>query len=260
MDSETTFQVEARELGHLLLNVGASLLSSGETCSGIRSTITRLAASYRCTPHISIGSRSVSLSLKDINSNTLFHGMLTTHEQTIDFKLISDITRLSSSLANRQLSIKELRQEFNCLKVHSGYPRLVVLIFVSIAGAAFCYTFGGNAVEMCITFGATFSGLILKQQLTKYGINPYLVTYLSAWVASLFAGAFRFAGFNLAIDTAFSTCVLFLIPGLPFINSMTDMIDGDTVNGLVKGVHAFLTALAIALGLLTTMIIYSIWE
>ena len=139
-----------------------------------------------------------------------------------------------------------------------AYSRFVILCFVSLEGAAFCYIFGGSFIEMIITFGATFCGLFVKQLLTKFAFNPYICTYLAALTASLFTGAFHVAGLPIALENAFSTCVLFLIPGVPLINSFTDLIDGNILNGLVRGMNALIFAMAIAFGLLTTMIIYNV--
>jgi len=77
-------------------------------------------------------------------------------------------------------------------------------------------------------------------------------------VASLFTATFHQAGLGMSLEHAFSTCVLFLIPGVPLINAFTDLLDGNILNGMVRGVNALLFALAIAFGLLTTIIIYNL--
>jgi uncharacterized membrane protein YjjP (DUF1212 family) len=154
------------------------------------------------------------------------------------------------------LSVKELKKELRNLHALKPYPRLIILCFVSLAGAAFCYIFGGSVIEMLITFGATFCGLFAKQQLTKYSFNPYICTYVAALTASLFTGAFHLAGLTVTLENAFSTCVLFLIPGVPLINCLTDLIEGNILNGIVRGINVLMYTLAIAFGLLTTIIIY----
>jgi uncharacterized membrane protein YjjP (DUF1212 family) len=57
---------------------------------------------------------------------------------------------------------------------------------------------------------------------------------------------------------AFATSVLFLIPGVPLINSFSDLIDGNIMNGIVRGVNGLIIAFAIALGLLTAMQVYQL--
>jgi uncharacterized membrane protein YjjP (DUF1212 family) len=251
--NETT---EPKELGALLLDIGVSLLKAGATCSRIRITMTRFALTYEYTPHITIGPKSVSLTLNDENGLTQFTGSRSTPAQGVDFKMISGISRLSWTTSRENLPVQQLKVELSKLHMVKHYPRIIILCFVSLAGAAFCYTFGGNYIEMLVTFGATFSGLFVRQQLLKYEFNPYLCAYIAAVVASLFTGAFHMAGLNITLENAFSTCVLFLIPGVPLINSFTDLIDGNILNGMVRGVNALIYALAIAFGLVTTIIIY----
>jgi uncharacterized membrane protein YjjP (DUF1212 family) len=247
---------EPKVLGALLLDVGVSLLKSGASCSRIRITMARFAFAYHYVPHITIGPKSVSLTLNDENGISVFNGIRSTPFQGVDFRIISGVSRLSWKAAKLKLPVEELKIELAKLHDVKQYPRILVLCFVSLAGAAFCYTFGGSPIEMLITFGATFFGLFVRQQLMKFRLNPYICTYFAALVATLFAGAFHKAGLTIALDHSFSTSVLFLIPGVPLINSFTDIIDGNLLNGLVRGLNALIYALAIAVGLSTTIVIY----
>ena len=247
----------SEQFGSIFLDLGVLLLKSGENCDRIRTTMTRFASAYDFVPHITIGPKSVSLTLYDKNGIYVFSGIRSTPGHGVDFKIISAINRLSWDIVKEILPVEELKNEVNKLRVSQHYPRIVVLCFVSLAGAAFCYNFGGSNLEMIITFGATFCGLFVKQQLLKYEINPYICTYLAAVTSTLFIGLFHMVGLTIKLENAFSTCVLFLIPGVPLINSFTDLLDGNILNGVVRGVNALLFAFAIAFGLLTTLIIFN---
>ncbi len=249
---------EAKELGSLLLEVGVSLLSSGASCSRIRITMRRFATAFNYAAHISIAQKSISLKLKDKEDNAIFNGMLSTPSQGVNFRTISGISRLSWRAIENKLSIQQVRDELNELLALPHYPRIIILFFVSLAGAAFCYSFGGNLVEMLIAFGATFCGLFVRQEAVKNKFNPYISVFFASLVASLFAGAFIKAGLNINFEHAFATSVLFLIPGVPLINSFTDLIDGNILNGLVRGINALMFSMAIAFGLLIAMLIYNL--
>ncbi len=249
---------EAKELGSLLLDVGVYLLSSGASCSRIRITMRRLATSSDYTTHISIAPKSVSLTLNDEEDNAIFSGMRTILAQGVNFKTISGISRLSWEAVEKDFSIQQVRDELNRLIALPHYPRLIVLIFVGIAGAGFCFSFGGKTPEMIITFGATVCGLFVRQEAVKHKFNPYICVFMGSLVASLFAGAFVKAGLDINFEHAFATSVLFLIPGVPLINCFTDLIDGNILNGVVRGINALMFALSIALGLLAAMLIYNL--
>ncbi|MCW3093280.1 MAG: Inner rane protein YjjP [Ferruginibacter sp.] len=249
---------EAKEFGSILLDVGVYLLSSGASVSRIRITMRRLATTYGYLPHISIAPKSVSLALSDEDELPVFNGIRTTPGQGVNFKTISGISRLSWVASEKDLTLQELRDELNRLIALPHYPRVIVLLAVGLAGSAFCFTFGGKLLEMVITFGATVFGLFVRQEAIKKKFNPYICVFMGSLVASLFAGAFVKAGLNINFEHAFATSVLFLIPGVPLINCYTDLIDGNILNGIVRGVNALMFALAIALGLLSAMLIYNL--
>jgi uncharacterized membrane protein YjjP (DUF1212 family) len=249
---------ESTAFGALLLDVGTSLLQAGASNGRIRIAMSELAATYHYLPHITIGYHSISLVLHDKDGNTLFNDVRSNSVHGINFTVISGVSRLGLMAAENGWSVPELQKEFSNCQAAAHYPRLIILFFVSVAGAAFCYTFGGGYMEMAIAFVATFCGLFIKQQLTKSHFNPYLITYIAATVASFLTGLFHFTGLIVSPVSAFSTCVLFLIPGVLLINSFTDLVEGSTVNGIIRGVNALIHILAIALGLLTTIVILNL--
>lgn len=199
--------------------------------------------------------KSITLTLLDDDGQAVFNGTRSIPEQGVNFKIISGINRLSWAVAENKWPLQQMKGEINRLLQLPHYPRLVILLLVGLAGAAFCYTFGGNVAEMSVAFGATFTGLFFKQQLVKKSFNTYACTYLGALAATLFTGAFYKFGTGIQVEHAFATSVLFLIPGVPLINSFTDLMEGDILNGLERGIHALMHALAIAFGLSTTLFI-----
>ena len=256
--AESYIKTESQELGNFLLDIGISLFRSGSNSNNIKKTITGIATAYKYSPQVTIGANTVSIALTDEYESIVFNSMRSTASEGVNFSLISDISRLSGMVAEKQVPIQELKDQLTKSQSYPHFPRIIILCFVSLAGAALCYTFGGNYVEMLITFGATFCGLFVKQQVTKKHFNPYICTYGAATVASLFIALFHVTELVVSPVRAFSTCVLFLIPGVLMINSFKDLIDGNTITGIVRGINALLHALAIALGLLTTITIFNL--
>jgi len=128
---------------------------------------------------------------------------------------------------------------------------------VGLAGSAFCHIFGGGLIDMAVAFTATFAGLFVRHWSTKKKFNPYVCVYFAALTASLIAGFAEFFNLGNHPDAAFSTSVLFLVPGVPLINSVTDMMDGNIQNGIVRMVNGLIIALAIAMGVFTVRILFN---
>jgi uncharacterized membrane protein YjjP (DUF1212 family) len=249
---------EAKDVGLILLDIGIALLNSGASISRIRINMNRIAHAFHYEADINIQHKSISLTLNNQADIPQFNGLRSSASQIINFRLISGISRMSWRVVEQNLSIKEIKAELNRLTALPQYPRLVILSLVSLAGSAFCFSVGGNTIELVITFVATFFGLFIKQEAVKKNFNPYFCVFFGSLAASLVSGAFIKLGIVLNAEHALATSVLFLIPGIPLINSFTDLIDGNIQNGLVRGVNGLLIVFAIALGLLVAMNIYNI--
>ena len=251
MDTKRSFSPEA--LGPLLLDIGASLLQSGASSKRVYITMKRMAAVSSYDPHIAIGPHAVALTLNDEGSKTVYSATHDIPAIGVNFKIISGISRMSWDFVETTINLVQARAELERLEQLPHYSRWLILPLVALAGSAFCFTFGGGWQEMMITFGATFFGLFLKQELVRKKFNAYIVTFLSAFAAAVFTGLAFKMGFGQQVEHALSTCVLFLVPGVPLIISFTDLVDGYIINGIHRGINALMHAMAIAFGLALTL-------
>jgi uncharacterized membrane protein YjjP (DUF1212 family) len=129
---------------------------------------------------------------------------------------------------------------------------------IGLSGASFCRLFGGGLTEMLVSYISTIIGLFVRQETLKMNFNPYLCVYFAALTASILSGLSIVFALGNSPELAFTASVLFLIPGVPLINMFSDMMDGNLMNGLIRGLNGLIIAFAIALGLLSAMIIYQI--
>jgi uncharacterized membrane protein YjjP (DUF1212 family) len=249
---------EGQELGNLLLDIGSSLLVSGASCSRIQVTMKRFASTYQYEMQVSVHPTSVSLALYDDQERLRFNGIRGTGGLVVNFETLAGISKLSWDTLEQNLSLSQVKEQLDEILKRARFPRWLVLSTVSFAGSAFCFSFGGTWTEMLLTFGATFAGLWSRQEMGHRKFNPYICVFVGSLVASLFVGIFIKMGLDIQFDNAFATSVLFLIPGIPLINCLTDMIDGHTLTGLARGLNASIIALAIAMGLLFTMFVFQI--
>lgn len=82
-----------------------------------------------------------------------------------------------------------------------------------------------------------------------------VVFVVCSFIASLIAGlGFRYH-LGTTEDIALGTSVLFLIPGVPLINSIIDILEGHVLVGWSRVINAFILIICIALGLSMTLLI-----
>lgn len=249
---------KVKEVEEMLLDVGTLLMSNGASTGRVRLTVNRIAEALGYDVELLITSRSLMLTVTEENGSDYTSSVRRTPPHGVNFRLVSGISRMSWRIIEDKLSLEQINEEISRLTSLTHYPRLVVLSLVALAGASFCRLFGGEGWELVVTFVASFFGLYIRQEAIKKRFNPYLAIAFASFAASMVAGLSVKLGIGDTPEHALATSVLFLIPGVPLINSLTDLIDGNTLNGIVRGINGFIMAFAIALGLMFAMQIYGI--
>ena len=239
-----------KEAEATLLNIGTLLMSSGASTGRVRTTVNRIADALGYNIELLITNRSLMLKVIDEESDRFIASLKRTSPHGVNFRIVSGISRMSWRVVQEKWNIPQINAEVDRLVALPHYPRLIVLSSVALAGSSFCALFGGKGVELLVAFIATFIGLFVRQEALKKRFNPFVAIFFAAFAASILSGLSVKLGIGSSPDLAFATSVLFLVPGVPLINSFTDMIDGNVLNGIVRGIHGLIIALAIALGLL----------
>jgi len=242
-----------KDVEEMLLDIGTLLMSNGASTGRVRTTVNRIAEALGYEVELLITSRSLMLTVTEENGSDYTSSVRRTPPHGVNFKLVSGISRLSWRVIEENLTVEQINEDIIRLTSLPHYPRLVVLLLVALAGASFCRLFGGDAIEMIIAFIATFSGLFIRQEAIKMRFNPYLAIVFASFTATLLSGLPFKLGLSGTSEHALATSVLFLIPGVPLINALTDLIDGNTLNGIVRGVNGLIISFAIALGLMVAM-------
>ncbi|MFV0377969.1 MAG: threonine/serine exporter ThrE family protein [Mangrovibacterium sp.] len=245
-------------MSKILLETGSLLMESGANTARIRTTVLRIASAYGYNAELLITHRALMLTIFDDETDYFQSSLKRTSPHGANFRMVSGISRMSLHVEQEHWSYEQVWAEIARLRSLSHYPRLVVLSTVALAGASFCRLFGGNAIEMLVCFAATFIGLFVRQEALKKNFNPYLCIFFAALTSSLIAASPFKLHIGVNPDHAFATSVLYLIPGIPLINSLSDMLDGNIMNGIVRGMHGLIIAFSIALGMLSTILLYNL--
>ena len=253
-----SYEEKINVLCKLLLEAGAMLMSSGANTARIRITVLRIANAYGYQAELLITHRALMLTLYDEDKDYFFSRLKRTSPHGANFRMVSGISRMSWSIVEEKWTLEQVQEELDRLKSLPHYPRLMILILVALAGASFCRLFGGGYIEMSIAFVATFTGLFVRQEAVRKSFNPYLCIFFAAFISSMISGLAVKLQIGENPDYAFATSVLYLIPGIPLINSLSDLLDGNIMNGIVRGVNGLIIAFTIALGLLSAIMIYNL--
>jgi len=248
---------ELGKIADMLLETGALLMESGANTGRVRVTINRIAHSLGYHVELLITQRALLLSVIDDEGKFYTSKLKRTQPHGVNFTMLSGISRMSWRVQNEDWNIDQIHSDLDRLRSLPHYPRWQVLLLVGLAGASFCRLFGGGWLDMLVAFIATFVGLYIRQEALKKKFNPYICVLAASLTASLISGLAILFNIGNFPEYAFATSVLFLVPGVPLINSFTDLIDGNISNGIVRGTNGMIIAFCIALGLLIARMVYN---
>ena len=167
----------------------------------------------------------------------------------VNMAVLAKVNELSREVYQGKVTRAEARKRLEEIdKMPRHYPNWIVLLLVGLACGGFGRLFGGVGWQMfAITAAAATSGLWVRQRLLTLHINPYFAIVAAAFTATLIGGIAKWVVPD-QLNTVFAACVLFLIPGVPLVNSLEDFISGHTVVGLSRGFIGMQISLCIALG------------
>ena len=250
-----TLKEDAEGAGTILLEIGSSLLSSGASTHRIRITMERIARGLGFGIELLITQRALMLTIIEKDQQHFFSRLKRTSPHGVNFRIVSGISHLSWNVMEQNWTVAQISEELHRLKSLPHYPRLVVLGLVGLSGAGFCRIFGGGYIEMMVAFVATIAGLFIRQEAMRVKFNPYICVFFAAFTASFIAGMAEYFQVGADPDKAFATSVLFLVPGVPLINSVTDLMDGNIQNGIVRAMNGLMISFSIAMGLFSVKMI-----
>lgn len=230
------------------------LLSSGATCARLEKNVQRIADAWGYKIEMAIMPRHIHITTtrNDGNSTTLIKGL---DKANISFDIVTKLSKLSWEIADNNKDIIYAAKSLKEIKMTKPANRWWVLIAASLANASFCRLFGGDITAMATVFIATLAGYFLKQVMISRKMDIRLIFIACAFVSLILATADSLFNLGQTSEIAIATSVLYLVPGIPFINAFSDLIDGHYICFFSRMTDAIILTACLSMGLCLGMIV-----
>ena len=262
-DSDTTEEyhhssVSLKEICLFLSEYSAWLLGSGATSIRLERNVRRMAESMGCHAEMTILPRHIHMTVFLPDHSDSYTYIIATHPMPISFDINTRLSRLSWSMADDHLSLNDAKKRFDEIIKTSPANKHLVLFLASCANAAFCRLFTGDWAAVGVVFLSTLIGFYIKQVLTAHKVDVRLVFIICAFISSVLASSATFFSFGHTPDIAVGTSVLYLVPGIPFLNSFSDMLDGHYICAFGRFMNAVVLTCCLSLGLCGGMLLMNL--
>ncbi len=244
-----------RETAAFLAEYASLLSGCGATSIRIEKNTGRMARAFGVNFDIFVMPSHVSVSIWDGDRTGAVVAQHKTAKCGISFTLNAGLSRLSWEVADNHLDLSATVKQFERIRQTKPTGKWEVLILTGLANAAFCRLFGGDWAAMMIVLVSTLAGYRLKQIMLEDKRDVRL-TFLCAsfFSASLSAGGHIF-NIGSTPEIALGTSVLYLIPGVPYINSVSDMIYRHYLCAFSRFLDAAVLTVCLSVGLCAGMFI-----
>lgn len=254
-DSESP---SVEELCMFLSEYSARLLGAGATCIRLEKNVTRIAERFDKRAELTIMPRHVHLSVWAKDKSETATAIASVGAGCISFNVNTRLSELSWELADRKISYREAKRRYEEIVSDDRQSKWLVLVLVALANASFCRLFGGDAVAMGIVGMATMAGYYLKQLLVGMKVDIRVVVMVCAFVSAVLGATDILFSIGSTPTVALGTSVLYLVPGIPFLNSFSDMLYRHYICAFSRFVDAVVLTCCLSIGLCAAMMLMNV--
>lgn len=247
---DTKEKIQAQRFADLVLDIGTYLLASGAHCGRLNSNLGRLASTWGFELNMSPTFKGLLVTVRDLNDPENF---VTSYKDSpvhnVHLAVLTEISHLSWKVQEDKLSISEVEEELTKIKAKTSYKDITVAIAVGFSCAGLCFFSFGDYMNALVVFVAAFIGYLVRVGLTKKNFNPMICISIAAFVTTLITGFGNLYGIGSHPEAAMATAVLYLIPGVPLINCVIDLIEGYLSSAINRALFGGFILLCIAAGM-----------
>ena len=248
-DAPPLAAISLDQLAHLTLQIGRVLLMNGADTDLVREAMTRFARAYGADANVLVSYETLLVTVASgerlqTKSGYRLPGM------GVGMTAVEAINHLVDEAAGERPNLDAIQSRVNAIEHQPPvWPRWLVVVGLGVTAASLARLFGGDWFG-CVAAGlAGMVGTWLRLELGARHFNPVPAAFVVALLSGIVGGALMHLGHTSAPALALVAPAMILVPGVPFINGVLDMIRNHVTIGLSRLAFASMVVLAIGLGI-----------
>lgn len=235
----------------LLLRTGKLLMESAADTNRIERNMKRVAA-YMGIPedklHLDIRWTMIMVNVSDDRHS--FSKFQKCEKHGINMTTITQVSKLSWQAIEQDYSLDKYEEELDKIACKPrNYSHYIVALGAGFACGGFCKLFGGDWIAFLLTSICAFIGFRTRARCIDFGINVYMSIAIAAFVSTCLAYASACTGWSNTPYHPLLACALFIVPGVPLINFVDDMIDNHLLMGITRAANTAMMVGAMTFGI-----------
>ena len=181
-------------------------------------------------------------------------------KNAVDMNLVTLISNFTKNALEKNYSQKKFQDILdNIISRKKLYSHMQIIFATGIFCGGLCFLFGGDIIAAIYTAICSAVGKFFQLKLSKLGVNHFAVISIAAFVVT-FLAYFAYLLPTETMATPIIACTLFLIPGVPIINAIIDILNDCLLNGITKAFRATLITISMTVGIVFAVVPLAFYE
>ena len=243
------------EVAHLALQIGRLLLGSGADTAQVQISIEQFVARFGQEAHVVVGYESILLT---IIAGGQFRTKIGYRIPALNVNLgaVTAVNSLISDTESSRRDLAKIRAELERIESSRPiYARWVVIIALGLTAGSLARLFVGDWASVGVSWLAGSAGMWLRQELGLRKFNLFFIPFAAALASGIIGGVAVSLGASQTPALCLVAPAMIIVPGVPLINGIRDMIKNHMTLGLARLAQGAIVTIAIALGLFCATIV-----
>ena len=225
------------------------MISCGANIERVSLAVERICKTYRLTDtSLFLLSTNVILSARD-SSGFYASRQLTIPPAVIDLTKLNSLNRLCYTVVSAKPSPQKLKALLDKASDTKDYSDRIVLLAQVAALSCLCLIFGGWIREIICVAVITVMMHYLLILLAIPGIDRILTSAFIMWFATTAVFFLSWLGIPDREPIVIQTLVMLVLPGIPLVNAMRNLLCGNEMNGILQTAKVTVETMSLALGI-----------
>ncbi len=246
--------VPLEEIVALAVLAGEVMLRNGAETSRVEETMAHIArACGASAAECFVIPTGVFLNVTDASGRSLTT-MRRITDRTINLDRIAKVNELSRRLAANRLGCAEAKALLaRIARERTGFTLLPSMIASGLVGGCYAALQDGGPWEAVAALLAAMAVRYIAHVVSRLQGVRFTFEFLGALTAAAFGSAAHYLWPGLGRDLIVVGGIMPLVPGVAITNAIRDVIAGDLLSGLSRGLEAALTSVAVAMGVVIVL-------
>ena len=235
---------------HLILLAGRLLLENSAATDRVHYAVYQLADLFGWQVRLFVDYKVLTLTAQ-VGDRFISRFSRGVPAMKINMAVITRVYQVIDAVKAQKITIEEAVEQLE--KIDMGLPHYqnwLLVLMLGITSGSLARIFGSDWPTFFIVAIATALGVVLRQQLGKRRLNPFLISFLAAFLGGTIGGVAVRLGLSSTPELCLIVPSLMLIPGVHLINAVLDLLENHITIGIARLGLSFVVLGAIAFGLL----------